>query len=284
MAENPKAVGPIAVMGAPAEEPKKPKANDEAPQGKSLSGLVSIVTCILSLPILASAIWLLYMKDYDCEKLIKLPSLQTGLGIGLIFMFLVSNVAVFLRSRLPVPGLFMVMVPLIVILTMGLALVGANKLESGKIVATPMWFKRKIHQSHNWENIKACLYSTEICEDLASRSLALKGFDFSVKKLSFIEFGCCKPPEICGMEYVNATFWKRDGSRNMDNPYVSDCNKWSNDPIKLCYDCDTCKQGFMKTMESKWWKLGLFLILTSLLLIVSHILLFVAVMWERYGG
>lgn len=63
-----------------------------------------------------------------------------------------------------------------------------------------------------------------------------------------------------------------------------DCDTWQNDQNILCYDCESCKDGFVRIMESKWWKLGVFLILIALLLILCHILLFIAVMWERYGG
>ncbi|KAG6772208.1 hypothetical protein POTOM_023607 [Populus tomentosa] len=155
------------------------KSDEKVNQVKNYASIVSIITFVLSVLILASAIWLLYMKDYDCEELLWLPRLQIGIGIGLIFVSLISNIAVFLRSRFPVPGFFLVMVPLIVMLTMGLALVGANKLESRRLMATPKWFREKVRHNDNWENIKSCIYNTGTCDDLVSRSLNLKAFDFS---------------------------------------------------------------------------------------------------------
>ncbi|KAJ6742952.1 TETRASPANIN-8-RELATED [Salix viminalis] len=239
---------------------------------------------VLSVLILASAIWLLYMKDYDCEKLLRLPRLQIGIGIGLIFVSLISSIAVLLRSRFPVPGFFLVMVPLIVMLTMGLALVGANKLESRRLMATPNWFREKVRHNENWENIKSCIYSTGTCDDLVSRSLNLKAFDFSIKKLSSIEDGCCKPPSICQMEYVNATFWtKVEGAVDESQQRYRDCATWQNDQSILCYNCGSCRHGFVRVMESKWRNLGVLLILMGLLLIIAHILLFVMVMWEHYN-
>ena len=161
--------------------------SDKGTQVRKYAGLLSIFTFVLSVLIIALAIWLLYMRDYDCEKLLRLPRLQMGIGIGLIFVSLISNIVVFLRSRFPVPGFFLVMVPLIVMFTMGLALVGANKMESRRLVATPMWFREKIRNHDDWENIKSCIFSSGTCDDLVSRSLNLKAFDFSIKKLSSIE-------------------------------------------------------------------------------------------------
>jgi preprotein translocase subunit SecG len=161
--------------------------SDKGTQVRKYAGLLSIFTFVLSVLIIALAIWLLYMRDYDCEKLLRLPRLQMGIGIGLIFVSLISNIVVFLRPRFPVPGFFLVMVPLIVMFTMGLALVGANKMESRRLVATPMWFREKIRNHDDWENIKSCIFSSGTCDDLVSRSLNLKAFDFSIKKLSSIE-------------------------------------------------------------------------------------------------
>ncbi|XP_061951911.1 tetraspanin-15 [Populus nigra] len=256
--------------------------SDKGTQVRKYAGLLSIFTFVLSVLIIALAIWLLYMRDYDCEKLLRLPRLQMGIGIGLIFVSLISNIVVFLRPRFPVPGFFIVMVPLIVMFTMGLALVGANKMESRRLVATPMWFREKIRNHDDWENIKSCIFSSGTCDDLVSRSLNLKAFDFSIKKLSSIETGCCKPPSICQMEYVNATFWiKVDGAVDESQLQYSDCATWRNDPSTLCYNCGSCRRGFVRIMESKWRNLGVLLILMGLLLAIAHILLFVMVMWER---
>ncbi|KAJ9162907.1 hypothetical protein P3X46_022644 [Hevea brasiliensis] len=272
------------------EENSKPKEvaerkiTDKVTKVRKYAGLLSIISFILSLLILASVIWLLYMKDYDCEKHLRLPNLQIGLAILMIFVFLISNIVVFFRSRFPIPGFLIVMVPLIVIFTMGLAIVGADKMESRRIMATPVWFREKVRDEDHWRNIKSCIYNRGLCEDLASRSLNLKAYDFRMKKLSSVESGCCNPPIICEMEYVNATFWKKDeGISEKSEVEVGDCETWNNDRSILCYDCESCKEGFVGIMEKKWWNLGIFLILMALFLILAHISLFIAVMWEHYS-
>ncbi|KAH9806170.1 tetraspanin-15 [Citrus sinensis] len=274
-------------------EKAAPALSINALRAKSLSGILAMISFIVSLPILASVIWLLYMRDYDCENLLRLPRLQTGIGIALLFMFIISTAALFLRPKFPMPGFLLAVVPLLVMLTVGLALLGAYDMESRKILASPRWFKLKVDNPNNWNNIKSCIYDTKICDDLFLKSLTVKSYDFTMKKLSPIESGCCTPPAVCGMKFVNATSWIKGDNGAVNNTVPldsdcddenklldSDCDTWTNDRNVLCYDCQACKDGFVRTLESKWRKLGLFLVLMSLFLFVSHLFLFLATMWE----
>ncbi|KAL0013425.1 hypothetical protein SO802_000494 [Lithocarpus litseifolius] len=265
-------------------QPKGGSMTDKATKAKLLKRLLTILTFILSLPIFASVIWLLYMGDYDCEVVLRLPKLKLGIGIGLIVTFLVSNIVVFFQSRFSMLGLLVVMVPLTVMFTAGLALIGAYNMESRNIPGSPMWLKLKVHDNDNWNYIKACIYDTGACNDLVSRSLTLKSYDFNSKRVSPIEAGCCKPPTTCQMQYVNATFWeKQNVAEDSSYPYDSDCDTWTNDQGTLCYNCNSCKDGFLSTLQGKWWTLGLFLVVMALVLIVSHLLLFLVSMLEQYA-
>lgn len=157
------------------------------PTKKNATRALSIFTVLISIPIIASMIWLLYMREYDCENLLRLPKLQKWISVGLLFVFLVSNGVVFFKHRCPVVGLMVVMVSLLVMLIIGLGLVGAYKMESQAIPASPMWLKRKIHSDSKWNNIKPCIYDTRVCDELVMRSFTLKSYDFSMTKLSPIE-------------------------------------------------------------------------------------------------
>jgi hypothetical protein len=67
--------------------------------------------------------------------------------------------------------------------------------------------------------------------------------------LIFLKGCCCKPPSICEMQYVNATFWeKEDGVvKDKSYPYDSDCDSWSNDDARFLIGCmknrDECRNG-----------------------------------------
>ncbi|KAM7477087.1 hypothetical protein LguiB_024330 [Lonicera macranthoides] len=251
---------------------------------KPITFILTIFTFLLSLPILFSVIWLLYIGHCDCEDLLHLPKLQAGIVVGLIFLFFVSNVVVFyLRSRLPIPGLLIVMLLLIVLLTVGLGLAGAYKMDSTP--GSPLWIKTRVINKNRWGAIKSCLYKTRICDDLAAGSFAYNYHDFRSSKQSPIEGGCCKPPTSCEMVYVNGTYWKKGDANskiNNDSGCDCDCDLWENDETILCYNCRTCKQGFTKTLQRKWSKLGVFLVVLTLFLIVAHLSLFFISLYERY--
>ncbi|XP_038716043.1 protein TORNADO 2-like [Tripterygium wilfordii] len=55
--------------------------------------------------------------------------------------------------------------------------------------------------------------------------------------LSYMQSDCCKPPIDCGFLYKNDTFWIRNSNSGpVMNDIISNCNKWSNDQTKRCYD------------------------------------------------
>ncbi|KAK9078858.1 hypothetical protein SSX86_002916 [Deinandra increscens subsp. villosa] len=252
--------------------------------GKRILFPLNIITFLLSFPVIFCVVWLLYMRQCTCENILPLPKLQVGVVVVLIILFIVSNVVVFLKSRFLMLGFIIVMVPLIVILTIGSALVGTYNIETQTIPGSPAWLKSKVYNDSNWKAIESCIYSTRTCQDLALQSSSVtRTYDFSRSHLSPTESGCCIPPSICDMRYVNATFWEKK-FEFYDDPYDTDCDMWQNKVTKLCYGCSTCRKGFIKTLRHKWYKLGVFLVTISILLIVCHLLLFVAMMWDRHAS
>lgn len=189
MAENPNPTGSVALTIT--EE--KPITSNQDNKGrksihiKHLMLPLTILSFILSLPILFSIIWLIYTRQYECEDLLSLPKLQIAIVIGLIIVFIVSNLVVYLRVRFPVPALLSVMVLLILMLIVGLGLVGAYKMDIRTIPGSPIWIEMIVDNENNWNNIKSCIYETRTCGDLASSSSMLTAYDFTRRKLSSIE-------------------------------------------------------------------------------------------------
>ncbi|PWA64807.1 Tetraspanin/Peripherin [Artemisia annua] len=244
---------------------------------------LNTISFLLSFPILFCIVWLLYVRHGNCEHLLPLPKLQNGVVVGLIFLFVISNGVVFLRSRFLMLGLIVVMVPLIVILTIGSALIGAYPLESRFIPGSPGWLKMVVNNDNNWNPIQSCIYNTRTCQDLAVQSSMIKSYDFPMKHLSPIESGCCIPPSNCDMKYVNITYWEKKADV-YNGPPDTECDLWQNNVNKLCYNCYSCRKSFINTLRRKWYKLGVFLVVMTILLIVSHLLLFVVTMWDRYAS
>ncbi|KAM0017843.1 hypothetical protein Hdeb2414_s0027g00692581 [Helianthus debilis subsp. tardiflorus] len=148
---------------------------------------LTTITFLLSVPILFCVVWLLYMRQGNCEHILPLPKLQVGLVVGLLVVFVVSHGALFLKSRFLRLGFVVVMVPLIVILTIGLVLIGAYKIETRMIPGSPAWLKMMVYDDNNWKAIESCIYSTRTCRDLAVQSSMVRYYDFSRSHLSPIE-------------------------------------------------------------------------------------------------
>ncbi|KAG9456063.1 hypothetical protein H6P81_000571 [Aristolochia fimbriata] len=234
-------------------------------------GILNIVCFILSLPLLGGGISLLYMRNYNCEELLRAPEMRLGVGLALMLIFVISNLVLYYGSRCPMPALLAVILPLMIIFILGFALVGAYQIESRAVPNSPMWLKLRVDQNLYWDNIKACLDRTQICPDLGFRTIGQTSYQFSKEKLSRIE-------------YVNATCWiNTRKSKDYDQlNYATtsimggDCETWDNAQNKLCYDCGACKHGFRKTLEQRWKRMGVFLIIMALLLMNNHVLIFVA--------
>ncbi|CAL9127316.1 unnamed protein product [Musa textilis] len=254
---------------------------------------LAVLSYLLSLPVLGLAVWLLATRDYNCEDLMQAPQIRTAIGVGLILVFAISNFVVYFGPRILMPCHVILSVVLVVMLSSGVSLVGLYKTETRGLPGTPMWLRSRVMNVGTWVEIKNCLYDDRICLDMAYRSSQFTSGDFIMMKLSAVESGCCKPPEICGMEYVNATYWTSATRKDANDersvrdptPYGSydDCHVWSNDSTLLCYNCQSCKTAFVRVISHRWKKVGVFLMVMSILFVIVHTVRFTVLMLDRYS-
>ena len=87
------------------------------------------------------------------------------------------------------------------------------------------------------------------------------------KKFLF-QSGCCKPPTMCGYQYVNPTMWINPVNSVAD----ADCSIWNNDPSQLCYSCDSCKAGLLGNLRKEWRKANVILIVAVVVLICVYLI------------
>ena len=66
--------------------------------------------------------------------------------------------------------------------------------------------------------------------------------------------GCCKPPTSCGFTYVNGTTWIPTPAAAGAPAAATnvDCSRWSNNQQTLCFQCDSCKAGFLDDIKKAW--------------------------------
>ncbi|KAL0462436.1 UNVERIFIED_CONTAM: hypothetical protein Slati_0131200 [Sesamum latifolium] len=70
-----------------------------------------------------------------------------------------------------------------------------------------------------------------------------------------MQSGCCKPPNVCGLVFQNATTWNMSAKGPADpNP---DCRTWSNVQTELCYNCQSCKIEALEEIKKEWKILSL---------------------------
>lgn len=110
------------------------------------------------------------------------------------------------------------------------------------------WMQSRMHHFHTWNKIKRCLIRDGVCNNMNNKYPSQSIMWHS--RLSYIESGCCKPPTACCFTYVNATTWVNPTAAGS----TADCVRWSNDPMQLCYNCDSCKAGVIRQINKDWRK------------------------------
>ena len=90
----------------------------------------------------------------------------------------------------------------------------------------------------------------------------------SIFGLISLQSWCCKPPTICGYQYVNPTMWINPVNTIVD----PDCAMWNNDQTQLCYNCDSCQAGMLGNLIKDWRRTNVILIIALVVLIWVYVI------------
>ncbi|KAJ6342061.1 hypothetical protein OIU78_010077 [Salix suchowensis] len=93
------------------------------------------------------------------------------------------------------------------------------------------------------------------CKEYAQKLSALPS-DVLLEMLIPAESGCCMPPSNCGYRFKNATFW--DAPKSGLDSKGDECLSWKNGQENLCYNCETCKAGYLQEVRNVWKALNIF--------------------------
>ncbi|KMZ56958.1 hypothetical protein ZOSMA_8G01040 [Zostera marina] len=129
------------------------------------------------------------------------------------------------------------------------------------------YLKSVVSKKENWNRIQNCLKGEMMCRAYEHEGTAQYAYKAN---LTSIQYGCCRPPKQCGFIMKNATYWSVP-----KNGVISgnrDCNIWSNDQDKLCYECKSCKAGFLSDIHHQWQKIASLDVLLITLLIFVFII------------
>ncbi|GLU20290.1 hypothetical protein SLE2022_364980 [Rubroshorea leprosula] len=237
-------------------------------------GLVNSLSLLLGLAAAISGLYFLIHGGTQCQESLSDPLLITG---GFVFLFSVLGlIGVWGKNNLVMfiylTAMFVLLMGIIgftvfVFLVTDKA-VGEVVSERGykqyKTSDYGHWLERHFVDGKKWDRVRACLVETHVCKNLASK----KESDFIKKTLTPIQLGCCKPPRECGFQFKNATFWDVPASGPASN--ITDCRTWSNNKDMLCYNCNSCKSGFLANIEQQWRHLLFFNICLTVVLVLVY--------------
>lgn len=242
----------------------------------NITAFLNFLAIMCSIPIIASGVWLASKPDNECIHWLRWP--VVFLGIAVLLVSLTGFVGAYWKKE-GLLGLYLVcMAILIVLLLVFLILAFVVSRPNGaydvpgrgykeyRLEGFSSWLRNHITNSDNWGKIRACVADSGICPKLTEEYPSADLF-FNAH-LSPIQSGCCKPPTLCGFQFVNPIMWI-----NPVNPVGdADCSIWNNDPSQLCYYCDSCKAGLLGNLRSEWRKANIILIVTVVFLIWVYII------------
>ncbi|XP_021911800.1 tetraspanin-12-like [Carica papaya] len=132
----------------------------------------------------------------------------------------------------------------------------------------------------NWQRFKTCFVERGICN--VTTNVAVDPVHNPV------QWGCCRPPLYCGYEQKNQTFWEiPEVNKALGAKDTGECSIWSNRLDIQCFDCDTCRAGFLIILH-KYTEL---LIMLAFIEILFNIFVFSTIFHNerkarkhKYGG
>lgn len=242
----------------------------------NITAFLNFLAFMCSIPIIASGTWLASNPDNECIHWLRWPVVSIGIAIMLVSLtgFIGAYwkkedlLAVYLVCMALLIVLLLVLLVLAFVVTgpTGAYMVPGRAYREYRLEGFSYWLRDHIIGPDNWGNIGACLADSGVCSKLNKEYVTAE--QFFAADLSPIQSGCCKPPTICGYQYINPTLWI-----NPTNAIVDiDCSIWNNDPNQLCYNCDSCKAGLLGNLRKEWRKSNLILIITLVILIWVYLI------------
>ncbi|KAL0794208.1 hypothetical protein Bca101_065585 [Brassica carinata] len=218
----------------------------------NLTAILNLLALLCSIPITASGIWLASKPDSECVYLLRWPIVVLGVLILVVsacgfigaYQHKETLLAVYLCCMAILIGLLLVVLIVAFLVTRpdGSYQVPGRGYKEYRLEGFSDWLRENVVDSKNWGKIRACLADTDS--------------------------GCCKPPTVCGYNFVNPTLWLNPTNMAAD----ADCYLWSNDQSQLCYNCNACKAGLLGNLRKDWRKANLILIITVVVLIWVYVI------------
>ncbi|KAF4371458.1 hypothetical protein CsatB_010412 [Cannabis sativa] len=242
----------------------------------NITAVLNFIAFLCSIPIIAAGTWLASKPDNECIHAFRWPVVILGVLILLVslagFVGACWNkqglLAFYLFCMAILIALLLILLVFAFVVTRrdGSYQVPGRYYKEYRLDGFSDWLRDRVTSSANWGKIRACLADSDVCTKLNQDYLTADQF-FNAH-ISPLQSGCCKPPTVCGYNYVNPTLWINPVNQVGD----PDCFLWSNDQTQLCYNCNSCKAGLLGNLRQEWRKANVILIVAVVVLIWVYLI------------
>ncbi|XAR67174.1 hypothetical protein NMG60_11013637 [Bertholletia excelsa] len=242
----------------------------------NITSILNFISLLCSIPIIAAGVWLASKPDNECVHWLRWPVLLVGI------LILIVSLTGFVGAHWNKQGLLafylfcmaIVIILLLILLILAFVVsrpdgaydVPGRAYHEYRLSGFSEWLRDRVTRSDHWQKIRVCLAESSFCTKLDTEYISAE--QFFAAHLSPLQSGCCKPPTICGYQYVNPTMWINP----VNTPGDPDCTLWSNDQSQLCYNCDSCKAGLLGNIRREWRKANIVMIVTVVVLIWVYLI------------
>ncbi|KAI5320224.1 hypothetical protein L3X38_039932 [Prunus dulcis] len=241
-----------------------------------ITATLNFIALLCAIPIMAAGIWLASKPDNECIHSFRWPVFVLG-----ALMLLVSLAgfigACFNKQGLLALYLFCMAALIILILVLlifaftvtrpdGSYSVPGRAYREYRLDGFSKWLRDYVTDSGTWQKIRTCLADSDTCPKLNQQYISAD--QFFMAHISPLQSGCCKPPTLCGYNYVNPTLWINPVNPGADQ----DCLLWNNDQNLLCYNCNSCRAGLLGNLRKEWRRANVILIVAVVVLIWVYLI------------
>ncbi|GLT76539.1 hypothetical protein SLA2020_481920 [Shorea laevis] len=235
--------------------------------------IVNFITLILGLAAVIYSVFIRLHGGTTCQKILQEPLLVIGVFASVVSYLGLMGPCCRVNAAMMA---YLVFVAVLILGIIAFTIFGllvtkasaANNVQWGgfrehRIKNYSGWLRRRVLNYRHWAEIGGCLADFHICNGYRFNA-ADSGKPSS--HFSRLQSGCCKPPVYCGYKYKNGTFWEmpRSGPAEPD----LDCRRWSNNPRRMCYYCNSCIRGMVHYIRLQWLALAVTNISILILVVV----------------
>ncbi|GAB2235299.1 hypothetical protein Droror1_Dr00025720 [Drosera rotundifolia] len=236
-------------------------------------GFINTLCLLLSIPFLLAGHLMKLAAGSPCDPVVYKPLLLIG-----ILLFVISCLGIlgsccgcriflwaylFLISVMIIAVLFTIVFGASIMKGKPGVEVQGTAYKEYSLTDFSSWMSKFVDNQH-WVDVRSCMIMHDACGKFYAVRFIVDIATLNQTKLTPIESGCCKPPTHCGFVPQNSTNWKNPGEGiSSQDP---DCKLWSNNGDELCYNCGSCKAGYLAIFLKYWRKIQAFNIVLLIIL------------------